>query len=149
MKTINKKIATALASVLIFALISCNSQPEPINLGKDVCSFCKMSIAGNLFGGEIMTKKGEIYKFDDMHCIAGFIKSNEVAIADIKEIWLVNYSEPHNFIPAQKACLFESADLHSPMGGNIANFDNESKLSAVMKIMKGQPLTWDEFINKK
>jgi hypothetical protein len=37
--------------------------------------------------------------------------------------------------------------LHSPMGGNIANFDDESKLTDAMKIMKGQPLTWDEFIN--
>jgi copper chaperone NosL len=108
-----------------------------------------MSIADNHFGAEIMTQKGKVYKFDDMHCIAGFIKSKQVDSNDIKDIWLVNYAEPHNFIPAQKAFLFESADLHSPMGGNIANFDDENKLTETMKIMKGQPLTWNEFINGK
>jgi copper chaperone NosL len=149
MKTVSKKAATALASLLIFGLMSCNSGPQPINLGQDACSFCKMSIADKRFGAEIITNKGKVFKFDDMHCIAGFIKSNEVAKSDIKEIWLVNYAEPHNFIPAQKAFLFESADLHSPMGGNIASFDNESKLTDLMKIMKGQPLTWNEFINEK
>jgi len=149
MKTVSKKAATALASLLIFGLMSCNSGPQPIKLGQDACSFCKMSIADKRFGAEIITNKGKVFKFDDMHCIAGFIKSNEVAKSDIKEIWVVNYAEPHNFIPAQKAFLFESADLHSPMGGNIASFDNESKLTDLMKIMKGQPLTWNEFINEK
>jgi copper chaperone NosL len=146
MKTAGKAIV-AVSVFFMFTLMSCNSGPQPITLGKDACSFCKMSIADKRFGGEIMTKKGKVYKFDDMHCIGGFMKSNEVAKSDIKEIWLVNYAEPHNFIPAQKAFLFESVDLHSPMGGNIANFDDESKLTDAMKIMKGQPLTWDEFIN--
>ncbi len=148
MKTANKAIV-AVSVFLMFTLMSCNSSPQPIKLGQDACSFCKMSIADKRFGAEIMTNKGKIFKFDDMHCIAGFIKSNEVAKSDIKEIWLVNYTEPHNFIPAQKAFLFESADLHSPMGGNIASFDDESKLNDVMKMMKGQPLTWNEFINEK
>jgi copper chaperone NosL len=149
MKTVNKKITTALASLLIFGLISCSSGPQPIKLGQDACSFCKMSIADNHFGAEIMTKKGKVYKFDDMHCIAGFIKSNEVDKSDIKDIWLVNYAEPHNFIPAEKAFLLRSPELHSPMGANIANFDDESKLKDVMKNIKGEQLTWDQFINEK
>jgi copper chaperone NosL len=149
MKKINKKVLSALGCILIFGLISCSSGPQPIKLGQDACSFCKMSIADNHFGAEMMTKKGKVYKFDDMHCIAGFIKSNEVAKSDIKEIWLVNYAEPHNFIPDQKAFLFESKDLHSPMGGNIANFDDESKMKEVMKNIKGEVLTWNQFINEK
>ena len=149
MKIINKKVATAFAGVLIFGLMSCNSGPQPIKLGQDACSFCKMSIADNHFGAEIVTKKGKLYKFDDMHCIAGFIKSNEVPGADIKEIWVVNFAEPHNFIPAQKAFLLRSAELHSPMGGNTANFDDENKLKDAMNNVKGEQLTWDQFINEK
>lgn len=134
---------------LAMVFMSCNSGPQPIKLGSDACDFCKMGIADQHFGAEIITQKGKVYKFDDMHCIAAFIKSSEVARSDIKEIWLVNYAEPHNFIPAGKAFLFESADLHSPMGGNIASFDEKARLTDAMKIMKGQPLTWDEFINEK
>lgn len=146
MKAVNKKLTTTLTSLLIFGLISCHSAPEPIHLGQDACSFCKMSIANNHFGAEIKTKKGKVYKFDDMHCIAGFIKLNEVASS---EIWLVNYAEPHNFIPAQKAFLLKSPELHSPMGANIANFDDESKLKDAMKNMKGEELTWNQFISEK
>lgn len=149
MKTVNKKLTTALAGLLIFGLISCNSGPQPIRLGQDACSFCKMSIADNHFGAEIITKKGKVYKFDDMHCIKGFIKSNEVAGSDIKDIWLVNYAEPHNFIPAGKAFLLRSPELHSPMGANVANFDEESKLKDVMKTTNGEELTWYQFINEK
>lgn len=148
MNTINKKISTLLAVMMIFGLLSCNSGPQPINLGKDACSFCKMSIADKRFGGEIVTKKGKVFKFDDMHCIKGFIKSNEVAKSDVKDIWLVNYAAPHNFIPAQKAFFFESADLHSPMGGNIAGFENERMLNDLMKGMKGNPLKWNDIINE-
>ena len=148
MRKKNRTIA-AIITILIFGFISCDTGPQPIKLGQDACSFCKMSIADSRFGAEIVTQKGKIYKFDDMHCVLGFMKANTINNNDIKETYLVNYTEPHNFIPAQKAFLFESADLHSPMGGNIANFDDESKLSEVMKIMKGQPLTWNEFINGK
>ena len=68
--------------------MSCNSGPQPIKLGQDACSFCKMSIADNHFGAEIMTKKGKVYKFDDMHCIAGFMKANTIDNNDIKETGL-------------------------------------------------------------
>jgi copper chaperone NosL len=148
MKTANKAVV-AVSVFFMFALMSCNSGPQPIKLGQDACSFCKMSIADNHFGAEMMTKKGKVYKFDDMHCIAGFIKSKEVAKSDIKEIWLVNYDEPHNFIPAEKAFLLRSPEFHSPMGANIANFDDESKLKDAVKNIKGEELTWDQFINEK
>jgi copper chaperone NosL len=149
MKTVNKKLTMAFVSLLFFGLMSCVSGPQPIKLGQDACSFCKMSIANNHFGAEMITKKGKVYKFDDMHCIAGFIKSNEVASSDISEIWLVNYAEPHNFILAQKAFLLRSAELHSPMGANIANFDDENKLKDAMKNIKGKELTWEQFISEK
>jgi nitrous oxide reductase accessory protein NosL len=69
--------------------------------------------------------------------------------SDISEIWLVNYAEPHNFILAQKAFLLRSAELHSPMGANIANFDDENKLKDAMKNIKGKELTWEQFISEK
>jgi len=145
MKTVNKGIV-AISSFLIFAIISCNSGPAPIQLGKDACSFCKMSIADQHFGAEIVTKKGKVYKFDDMHCILGFIKSNTINNSDIKETWLVNFDEPHNFIPAEKAFLLKSNDLHSPMGGNIANFSDETQLKEAAKKFPGEQLSWNDLL---
>ncbi len=51
-------------------MVSCAPQgAEPIKLNTDGCEFCKMKIADGKFGAEIITAKGRIYKFDDMHCI--------------------------------------------------------------------------------
>ena len=135
--------------LLIFGLMSCNSGPQPIKLGQDACSFCKMSIADKRFGAEIITKKGKVFKFDDMHCVLGFMKSNTTNTNDIKETWLVNFEEPHNFILAQNAFLLKSNELHSPMGGNVASFDNESKLKAAAQKLKGETVTWEALVKEK
>ena len=149
MKIVNRKVATAVASVLMFTLMSCSSGPQPIKLGQDACSFCKMSIADNHFGAELVTKKGKVYKFDDMHCVLGFIKAGTINNKDIKETWLVNFNEPHNFIAAQKAFLLKSSELHSPMGGDVASFAHENKLKEAGNKIKGETVTWDALVNEK
>lgn len=144
------RISAVIFTVFIFGLISCNSGPQPIRLGQDACTFCKMSIADNRFGAEIITKKGKVYKFDDMHCILGFMKANTINNSDIKETYLVNFDEPHNFILAQKAFLLKGNELHSPMGGNVAAFTDENKLKDVMQNIKGDNVatTWDALVKE-
>ena len=149
MKKVNKAVATAISAILIFGFMSCNSGPQPIMLGVDACNFCKMSIADNRFGAEIITKKGKVFKFDDMHCILGFMKANTINNNDIKETYLVNFDEPHNFIVAPKAFLLKSNELHSPMGGNVASFDNETKLKEAAQKIKGETVTWNALVNEK
>ncbi|MEO5650513.1 MAG: nitrous oxide reductase accessory protein NosL [Ginsengibacter sp.] len=148
MNTVNKMVA-AISAFLMFTLMSCHSGPQPIKLGADACSFCKMSIADKHFGGEIITNKGKVYKFDDTHCIIGFMKANTINNNDIQETWLVNFDEPHNFIDAKKAFLLKSSDLHSPMGGNVASFIDEGKLKEAMIKIKGETVTWDALVNEK
>jgi copper chaperone NosL len=147
MRKINK-IFPAIFGVLIFGLMSCNQGPQPIRLGQDACSFCKMSIADNRFGGEIITNKGKVFKFDDMHCILGFMKANTINNNDIKETWIVNFDEPHNFIAAPKAFLLKSSELHSPMGGNVASFRDENKLKDGAEKLKGVEVTWDALLKE-
>jgi len=49
MKKLNS-IISAVFLVVIVGLTSCTVGPQKIRIGKDVCSFCKMSIADNRFG---------------------------------------------------------------------------------------------------
>ena len=132
--------------MVIFAA-SCNTGPQPIKPGVDTCSFCKMTFADNKFGGEIITKKNKIYKFDDMHCLLSFKKSKSVNWEDVKEIYLIRYEGTHEFINAKNAYLLKSDDLRSPMGGNIAAFDNLDSLKIISEKFKGNQVTWDE-LNK-
>ena len=106
-----------------------------------------MSIADNRFGAEIVTKKGKVFKFDDMHCLLGFKKANTINNNDIKETWFVNFEEPHNFIDAPQAFLLHSNELHSPMNGNVAAFIDENKLKESIQKLKGEVVTWTTLVN--
>lgn len=142
-----KRSAASVAAFLIFGLMSCNTGPQPIKIGTDACSFCKMSIADNRFGAEIITKKGKVFKFDDMHCLLGFKKANTINNNDIKQTWFVNFEEPHNFIDAPQAFLLHSDELHSPMSGNIAAFIDENKLKESTQKFKGEIVTWNTLVS--
>jgi copper chaperone NosL len=66
---------SASVALIAFLLIGCNPKAEKINLGKDQCAECKMTIVDPKFGAEIVTKKGKVYKFDDTHCIADVFRT--------------------------------------------------------------------------
>ena len=97
----------------------------------------------------IIATKGKVYKFDDMHYVPGLWKQTRLIITTSKKPRMVNFEEPHNFIPAQKAFLLKRADLHSPMRGNVASFTDENKLQEAIKNIKGQTTTWYALINEK
>jgi copper chaperone NosL len=133
--------------LLVIVAASCNTGPQPIKLGVDTCSFCKMTFADNKFGGEIITKKNKIFKFDDLHCLLAFKKSNQLRPGEVKEIYLVRYDGSHEFIKASKAYLLKSDELRSPMGGNIAAFADPDSLKIISQKFKGNEVAWDE-VNK-
>lgn len=140
-----KEVATAAAFLLLF-FGSCNTSPQPIKIGVDACSFCKMTISDTRFGGEIITKKGKTYKFDDVHCLIDFKRSNAVKGEDIHQIYLVKFEDTHDFIEASKAYLFKSDELHTPMGGNIAAFENERSLNNTAQKLKGTVIKWNDVV---
>lgn len=131
------KTPVLLFTVLITFLMSCNVEPVPIKVGADACHFCKMGVVDKRFGAELITKKGKIFKFDDLHCLVEFTKGDGIKNEDIKDMYLVGYEEPHGFIAMEKAFLFKSESLRSPMGSNIAAFLTEKQLKATMQTIKG------------
>ncbi len=139
----------AISIVSLFLLSACSSDgPEPFNLGKEPCSYCSMTISDPHFGAEIITAKGKVYKFDDMHCFSEFLKEKNIQKADIKNIYAVNFCGNHKLTKADENLLLYKTDLlHSPMNGNIAAFDNRDSLAVIMnKYPGGMPLNWDELI---
>lgn len=135
-------------AVFIFAFQSCKYGPQPIVLGKDACSYCKMGIADTRFGAEIITGKDSVFKFDDMYCLHAFINENASNHDEIKEAYLINFNDPHNFIDARKAFLLKSPELHSPMGGNMGAFTTVNKLKEAKKMFKGEEVKSGTILDK-
>jgi copper chaperone NosL len=146
--TKTKHVATTVAvASLIFLLQSCASKPEPIHYGKDACSFCKMNITDPHFGGEVVTKKGRTYKFDDLHCMVGFLKSGEVKPENISQTLAVNYEKENDFIDINKAALIQSEELHSPMNGNTAAFITEAAANSTKEKLKATSIRWETLLS--
>lgn len=121
----NKSIKkTAVVTVLLVCLVmtGCTPKAEKIVIGKDACAECKMTIMDPKFGGEIVTKKGKVFKFDDAHCIAQFFDKRGVELSDIHQTLFVNYEGDNDLINVGESEFVVSSSFKSPMGSNAAAF---------------------------
>jgi copper chaperone NosL len=135
---------TAISVLMICTLNSCQSGTQPIKYGTDGCDFCKMTISDRRFGGEILTQKGKVYKFDDSHCLTDYLKSNFLAASDIKEVYLVDFANQGKLIPTGESLLIKSEELRSPMGGNIAAFSQKDSLEKYKQLFSGELISWEQ-----
>jgi copper chaperone NosL len=137
-----KPVATAFLASILLSSTACSTKPEPIHAGTDACYFCKMTISQPNFAAEWITAKGKLYKFDDIHCLTGYLN-----IKDKEEqgkAWLASHLQPSTFHLAQEAWLLRSENLRSPMGGNIAAFGSESDAKMIQQKLSGIILRWKD-----
>jgi copper chaperone NosL len=103
-----------------FCLMGCGANPEPIVFGEDQCIYCKMKIADPRFGGELVTSKGKVFKFDAIECLLPYMEELEnVAFAHILGI---AYDDPGQLIPVKELTFVISEEYPSPMGAHLAGF---------------------------
>lgn len=131
--------------LIILGLSSCNSQPQPINIGSDACHFCKMIISENRFGAEILTQKGKVYKFDDIICLVDFAKIGKQSLSNAS-YYFTNFEGKHDLLKSAESFLLKSDELKSPMNGNIAAFSSKQKLEAALTKYHGQEIEWNELL---
>ncbi len=143
-KTVAAVWIVAVLGLGAFSLTGCKAGLQPIHYGQDNCDFCKMGIADKRFGAEILTKKGKTFKFDDMHCLLGFIHSATLDKKEMAGIYLVDFSGDGDLMKADEGYLLKSESLHSPMNGNIAAFRNADSMKKYETELNGQPTTWKE-----
>jgi copper chaperone NosL len=137
-----KFAATTLLLPLVLLLSSCTTKPEPFILGQDACHFCKMTISQPNFGAEWITSKGRLYKFDDIHCLNGYLKAKDQN--EQGDAWLASYLQPPTFHLAKDAWILESDQIRGPMGGHYAAFQTEAELKTVQEKLGGKALRWAE-----
>lgn len=132
------------ASLLILSTSACSTDPEPLIYGTDVCHFCKMTLMDKKFGAELVTKKGKVYKFDDMNCFLNFYNSGYEPIEDFKHKLVVDYANPGKLIDATNSFYLKSAVIRSPMNGQVAAFESKASMDIFKKEWKAIYLGWGE-----
>lgn len=141
------------ASILLaisFTLSSCSSKPSPIVIGKDNCTFCKMVIMDLKYAGEIVTKKGKVYKFDDLHCLISFTKNHTGGTADFAHMLGSDYYQPANLIPVETSWFVRSGSISSPMGGQKVGFSDKAAAEKFsVSLDSAELLSWADIIEAK
>lgn len=144
---VDKKIMPGIAACLVILFNSCNTKPELFAYGKDICDDCKMTIVDPKFGGEIITKKGKIYKFDDAHCLAHFLKSGTVKAADIAQTVFIEYGNNKNFLDVNSSLFVVSEQLKSPMNSHAAAVPDQSLAQKLAQQTNGTIKNWNELLS--
>lgn len=139
----NYRQHTAVAALLLFVFTSCNAGPEKIAYGKDACDDCRMTIMDPKFGGEIITKKGKVYKFDDAHCLAHFLQSGSVKEGDIAQTVFTDYEKDGNFLKSPSLYFVVSPQLKSPMNSNAAAFATQQAANDKAGTVSGKVMDWE------
>ena len=131
--------------LILFLSISCTTkEADPIKLNSDGCDFCKMKIADGKFGAELITTKGRIYKFDDMHCMINYHKEN--LTTNIQSFYIHDFNQNNVLIPAENAFYVKGGEISSPMRGNIIAVKTEEEAKKIALKYNANPISWSEII---
>jgi copper chaperone NosL len=140
-----KPLAMVGAVILLMGMCSaCSAQPEPIKFGKDNCHHCKMTLMDTKFGAEILTKKGKVFKFDDVNCLVNFLNTNELKQTEIAQTLLIDFKKTKELTPVEKLFFLNSPKLRTPMSSDVAAFSSEKDLTEAQNQFKGEKLTWEQ-----
>jgi copper chaperone NosL len=123
-----KKSIHASVLGLLFLLtnaFACNTIPNSIKIGKDACSYCKMTVSDNRFGVVLVTEKGKNFIFDDPQCLAAHLHSPQNSSIKIGGIYFANFIGAHLLVNANEAFIVKSIKIHGPMNGSFAAFSNK------------------------
>lgn len=129
--------------ILISLLQGCEIKPEEIHYGEDQCAYCKMNIMDSKFGGEFVTTKGKIYKFDAVECMIPFQHEHDGAF---KFILVTPYDQPGTLVDREEVTFIISDTIRSPMGAHLAALKAKPVLTATDETVS--VLTWNELLEK-
>ena len=114
--------------------------PQAIALNKDACDYCRMGIADGRFAAELITAKGRVYKFDDLHCLTGFVKETH---PEVKAFFINDYDKNNVLIDASTAFYVGHDSITGPMGGHTAAFANSEAAKKFADGLQAEVLSWD------
>lgn len=120
-------ILLALLSTAFFTACSIDDSPLPVQLGKEDCAACQMTLMEGQFACEYITDKGKCLKFDDLSCLFNYLAKNNIADKEVLKIYVGDYQHPENLIDLKTATLVLGVDIQSPMGGGVAAFSDKDE----------------------
>lgn len=136
------KLNIILFSAFAINLLSCsNAVPDGIQVNKDNCDYCKMSISDLKFSTSLLTQKGRTYKFDDLSCMINY--KNTMENSNTAKFFVTEFNSGNALLKAESAFFVHNENLKSPMGGNFAALSTKDKANVLAMNPGSEILTWN------
>lgn len=143
--SIRQVTATLLMTLMTAILIGCAGYaPEEIHYGTDQCDYCKMTIADESFGSELITQKGKVLKYDSIECLAAADMAFAGKSQDVHSRWVTDFDEPGQFLDANKAWVVLAERQKSPMGIGLVAVSSEESATKLIDGVGGRIVAWSE-----
>ena len=123
---------------------ACTPSPRPVHFGEDACEHCHMVITDPRFVGQLVTRTGKVYNFDDVGCLAAFVASGAVPGTEVKEVLVHSYVTSDSVLDAGGALYVRSDELRTPMASGLAALRPGREADSVHAVMGGTLLSWRE-----
>jgi len=138
------------AAVVVLAAVAtaCAVEPQPIQLGSEECSHCRMVISEPQFTAQALNQRGRAFSFDAIECMAEWVRQGEVVPADeIHSLWVANFAAPDQWIAAEQAVFLRSPEIRSPMGAGLTAHADAGQARAYQADFGGELLSWSEVVD--
>lgn len=126
---------------VLWSLAACRTEPEPIAVGEDYCGQCRMAIADPRFGGEVITAKGRVLKFDSISCLTGYLAET---LEKPAQVLVSDFLHSGSLIPVEQAHFLRSEKIKGPMGPGLVASADETGLRKFQTSVKGEWLQWEK-----
>ena len=135
-------IVCGIATVIVLAACQRRST-EPVAIeANDMCSFCRMSISEKRYAAELIDEEGEVFKFDDIGCMANFIKQKRNH-APVHATFVMDF-ERREWLKAKNGFYVRSSEIKTPMNGGIVALKDQSSAEAAIAKYHGTKLDFAE-----
>jgi len=132
----------------MLGLLSCSTEPVPLEYDKDQCDLCRMTISEVKFGAEIVTKKGKLYKYDAAECMLNALSLGNIKPDEIAGYYVIDAANPKQLTDAVKATYLISEKFPSPMGANLSAFADKTDAEKYQKNFGGEIKSWEDLLVK-
>jgi copper chaperone NosL len=138
-----------LAAALSLATGHCaKPAPRPVAYGREVCAYCHMTVADPRFGGQLVTRKGQVFVFDDAGCLAAFVHEGTVHPDQIAALWVNDFLVSDRLLDATTAVYLEPDSTRTPMGSGVIAVPPGPPADTLQSRLGGQTLTWQQVLDR-
>lgn len=130
---------------MFLAIWGCGAPaPKDIRYAEELCDYCHMTIVDPAFAGQLVTRTGKVFVFDDVAGLAAFARENHLDPADVHGLWANLYLHPDHRIEVEQAVFLRSDGIRSPMSSGLAAFASRAEADSVQSHIGGEVMDWDE-----